>query len=639
MKADKLNDFNEVIKYYEEILKFSKFLYPNVDPTPLMFDFMNSNVGRLSEIQYYRVICNNVSLLVSQLHERSLEISDEALGSSAFGDIDSIDNLTGKEKDLSLLEKKKQLRNCLAHAEYSLSFENPEKFEIPVEDGYGIKVSGINIEVENKYIKGRIPFEDIMEFANRYISAYGYMKGEQSIPLIVNPDMKYITTSEQYVERLRKIRIFPKPTRDGIPFDKFVYRFIKENKISKLEERAWRNYFDEIKRQTLCKSFDVREEEVPENRKAFFKKFIDYVGLDNMKNSIFPSLALSEVLAPNVENIVSVDNLMGIPKTILELIRQKKSLHIKTRTAEQTGNWNITLGPHYMNQLQRIIDGFKKYQYQAPMIYANNLLGMAYYCFDYSREVNEHEGKALFNFFDMKNLDGIRAKLVGADGTETEVDIVEEINPKEKAKNILKDATSQLNNLVKKKKKQEELKKQLEHPKNKAPNREETLKEVIKWLEDYDANEAELKQRKAEFEEEEKASLDVVCKDSTEFFRHFRNSLAHGNYKVEYGDFNDYEAIKYRFSDHDETTGKTYVIELSAIQLERLIKGFQEKINESDKGYLDGKKTEKSLLEKALKFWHIDTEDVAREEKKEKGILSLFKKRKKAKEGKDENSL
>lgn len=639
MKADKLNDFNEVIKYYEEILKFSKFLYPNVDPTPLMFDFMNSNVGRLSEIQYYRVICNNVSLLVSQLHERSLEISDEALGSSAFGDIDSIDNLTGKEKDLSLLEKKKQLRNCLAHAEYSLSFENPEKFEIPVEDGYGIKVSGINIEVENKYIKGRIPFEDIMEFANRYISAYGYMKGEQSIPLIVNPDMKYITTSEQYVERLRKIRIFPKPTRDGIPFDKFVYRFIKENKISKLEERAWRNYFDEIKRQTLCKSFDVREEEVPENRKAFFKKFIDYVGLDNMKNSIFPSLALSEVLAPNVENIVSVDNLMGIPKTILELIRQKKSLHIKTRTAEQTGNWNITLGPHYMNQLQRIIDGFKKYQYQAPMIYANNLLGMAYYCFDYSREVNEHEGKALFNFFDMKNLDGIRAKLVGADGTETEVDIVEEINPKEKAKNKLKDATSQLNNLVKKKKKQEELKKQLEHPKNKAPNREETLKEVIKWLEDYDANEAELKQRKAEFEEEEKASLDVVCKDSTEFFRHFRNSLAHGNYKVEYGDFNDYEAIKYRFSDHDETTGKTYVIELSAIQLERLIKGFQEKINESDKGYLDGKKTEKSLLEKALKFWHIDTEDVAREEKKEKGILSLFKKRKKAKEGKDENSL
>ena len=229
MKADKLNDFNEVIKYYEEILKFSKYLSPNVDMTPLIKDFMGSSIGRLSEIQYYRVICNNVSLLISQLHERSLSISDDALEASTFDNIESIDNLEGKEKTLSLAEKKKQLRNCLAHAEYSISFENPEKIDIPVEGGYAISVGEINVDVENKYVKGKIPFYDIMEFAQRYISAYGYMKGEQSIPIIINPNHRKAKTSKQYIDNLRKIRIFPKETEEGVPYETFVYRFIKEN--------------------------------------------------------------------------------------------------------------------------------------------------------------------------------------------------------------------------------------------------------------------------------------------------------------------------------------------------------------------------------------------------------------------------
>lgn len=639
MKADKLNDFNEVIKYYEEILKFAKYLSPNVNMMPLIQEFMASSIGRLSEIQYYRVICNNVSLLISQLHERSLSISDDALEASTFDNIESIDNLVGKEKELSLIEKKKQLRNCLAHAEYSISFENPEKIDIPVEGGYAISVGEINVDVENKYVKGKIPFYDIMEFAQRYISAYGFMKGEQSIPIIINPNHRKAKTPKQYIDNLRKIRIFPKETDEGVPYNTFVYRFIKENKISDLEERIWRTYFDEIRRKTSCKSFELKEEELPENRKEFFKKYIDYVGLDTMKNSMFASMALSEVLAPNAENIVSVENLTGIPETILELIRQKQVTYIKLHEAIERGNLSIIAGPQYMAQMQRIADALKKYQYQAPMIYANNLLGMAYYCFDYSREVNEHEGKMLFNFFDMKNLDGIKAKLINPDGSEAEVEIEEEINPKQKAKNKLQDATSQLNNLRKKKKKQEDLKKQLEHPKNKDPKKEEKLEDVNKWLEEYDENEAAMILRKTELEEEEKSSPDIVCKDSTEFFRHFRNSLAHGNYTVTYGDFKKLDSITYSFSDHDESTNSIYKIEISAVCLEKLIKGFQEKINESDKGYLDAKKTEKGLLEKALKFCHIDKDDVEAEKKKEKSIWNIFRRKKKVKEGKDENDL
>ena len=41
----------------------------------------------------------------------------------SFDDIESIKDVEGKNKELSLLEKKRQLRNCLAHANYKLIIE------------------------------------------------------------------------------------------------------------------------------------------------------------------------------------------------------------------------------------------------------------------------------------------------------------------------------------------------------------------------------------------------------------------------------------------------------------------------------------------------------------------------------------
>ena len=66
---------------------------------------------------------------------------------------------------------------------------------------------------------------------------------------------------------------------------------------------------------------------------------------------------------------------------------------------------------------------------------------------------------------------------------------------------------------------------------------------------------------------------------------------------------------------------------------------YSDKIIYTGKGYLDAKKTEKGLLEKALKFCHIDKDDVEAEKKKEKSIWNIFRRKKKVKEGKDENDL
>ena len=53
MKIEKLNDFNQVIKYYKEILKFAKDLRPNISKSELkkfMTEFDVNNVGEFYKI-------------------------------------------------------------------------------------------------------------------------------------------------------------------------------------------------------------------------------------------------------------------------------------------------------------------------------------------------------------------------------------------------------------------------------------------------------------------------------------------------------------------------------------------------------------------------------------------------------------
>ena len=94
------------------------------------------------------------------------------------------------------------------------------------------------------------------------------------------------------------------------------------------------------------------------------------------------------------------------------------------------------------------------------------------------------------------------------------------------------------------------------------------------------------------------------------FFRHIRNSLAHGNYTITYEDLNNLSTIKYVFNDEDERTGGTYSVELTAKQLENILAAIQLKINKCDKGYLDGKKVERELIEYALKGMKVGQTDV-----------------------------
>ena len=620
MKIEKLNDFNQVIKYYKEILKFAKDLRPNISKSELKKFMTEFDVNNVGEFSYYRVLCNNISLFISQVHEKTLEMDDEQLLGSSFDKIKSINDIHGKNGEISLLEKKKQLRNCLAHAEYNLTFEGLEAVENEDAKLKGVAVKSIYIELENEYIKGKIPFDDILEFAEKYRDAYSYFQNNYEISFLIDSDALKMRTLDEYIEKARKVRIIPRKDEEGLPFEKFVYRFNKEYKIPK-EERInsynmlveWKKMLAERGGEKTFKTFELKEEKVLEDRKDFMKKYISYIGFKNFMNNRVALQAFNELLAPNLKGIVPLDNLIGITKTCHDIMEIKKVLGFALQGIYMKEE-------DIINPIEKTVDEVVKYRYQGPMIYANNLLGLAYYCFDYSREVNENHEKELFDFYDIKNLDGITAKLVYEDGRETEETIVQKVNPREKAENNLNDVNTRLRKLKEEKTKKENTRNSLENPKNRNPNKERILKSIAEWMSTYP------EQEKACIEEQEIAtkrvenSDDVVYEDSTNFFRHLRNSMAHGNYIINYHNFNDKNTITYLFKDYDEKANATYCVEITANQLEKIIDGFQQKINECSKEHIEGERLEKKLLEEALRGQCVSQSDIDVQSKIEENI-------------------
>ena len=625
MKVEKLSDFNQVIKYYKEILKFAKDLRPNISASEMNGLITGFDTGSVSEISYYRVLCNNISLFISQVHEKTREMDDEQLLDASFDKIESIKNIQGKNGEISLFGKKKQLRNCLAHAEYKLVFEGFEKVKDEESRIRGVAVKSLYIELENDHIKGKIPFADILEFAQKYKDAYSYLQNNDEISFLINSDMFKIKTLDEYIEKTRKVRFIPKKDESGLPFEKFVYRLSKECKISKEGSiffhnmlTEWRNMLAERKGEKTFKTFEYKQESMPEDRKAFMKKYISYIGFKNFMNDNTALEALNEFFAPNLKGIVSLDQLIGIAETSHDILKTKKMLQLILQG-------NMIGGPNIIQSIQKTVDEVKKYRFQGPMIYANNLLGLAYYCFDYSREVNENYEKEFFDFYDIENLDEIKAKLVYKDGTVREEEVVEKINPRQKAENSLAEVTTRLKKLREEKLKKENTITSLKNPKNRNPKKDMILKNIDEWMSTYPELEKKLMEEQKVADRKVENSDDEVHEDSTNFFRHLRNSMAHGNYTINYNNFNDKSAITYIFEDHDEKSNAIYCVEITAKQLEKIIDGFQQKINKCSKEYIEGERLEKKLLEEALRGQAVSQSDIDAQSKAEENTNEIDK--------------
>ena len=601
MRIDELSDFNETMKYYRELITFAKSLKPSLND----YDILNTlskiiffPQKDISQMGYYRIMCSNISLYISQLHEKSLDISDEALKSILFDGIESINNIQVLDRDDTLLEKKKQIRNCLAHSAYNIVFRDVEEYVHPVmSDVKGVAVSSIDIEFNNEHIRGTIPFDDIKEFANKYANSYGELTpNRNTISFVINPDYAKAKTKQELIDGQKKIRIRPKYDYSGIELSKIEYRLKKFYKFDPVTLSATMGFIRDWKDGESIKSFDMGEEEIPEDRISFLNKYIDYIGFENARDNLFSTFAISEVLSPIIEGVVSYHNLTGIIETF-----QKTNIL----------NRDTSLGDYSkMNESSsEIADEITKYMFEGPMIYANNLLGLSYYCFNYVKGVNDNNHKVLFNLYDLDGMDGITARDVKKDGTHVEVPVEEIIDAEETLEKVLREPNEQLAKIQREIARTKKNIQGLENPKNKNPKKEELIAERTRQLEEMQEKEEKKKQLIEQYRTVYTASNKYV-RDSSEFFRHLRNSMAHGDYDIDYKDFRNFDDITFTFRDYDEGTDSTYEFSLSAKKLEELIDAFQRKVNECSKDYIVGKTMERQLLEFALREKEITKSEI-----------------------------
>lgn len=611
MKVEQLQDFNEVAKYYSEILDFVSQIRQNPNNIRTVVDkfIKDEKFSNFSNLAPYRVIASNISLFIAQIQEKTKNMDDKSLLDAAFSKLSYLDNIQSKKEGMTLAEKKRQIRNCLAHADYHLVLQEFEHYDLS--NPYTAKADAIKAEIylqiENKSIKGMIPFDELLEFARKYQESYAYLNHGYDVTLLLTNNQKNgIKTVQDYLKNTKRVRIFRRKDKEGKPFDKFKYWFIRKLQIPKSEQSNIEKLLEAIKED--YSSFDFQEEEVRDKSKEFIKKYIEYIGIRQFLSSPYSSMALNEVNAANNEEVLPIDLLTGITRT-LDLMRVQNNL--------LAINLNYIFDEKYIKTMGENTEKLIKYSFQAPMVYANTLLGMSYYMLDYAREINEQNGKSFFDYYNIQNLDGIRASITDKKGNKKEVPV--QVNPLDKLQNRLNDIDSKILKLQKEKETRENTKSNLENPKNKNPRKNEILSSINEWIIEYEKELKRLTETKESIEKEiEQESKKENNKDSSEFFRHLRNSMSHGNYTISYGDFRNVNDIRYSFSDEDEKSNSTYSVELTAKQLRQILEAFQQKVNECDRGYLDGKKMERKIIEQAIKKCGIGLDYISQTDLEEK---------------------
>ena len=488
MELDQLKDFNEVVAYYKIMLEVTKEEIPtNINQLVFRFyDFFNRETE-------FRVICNNISLFISQVHERTSDIEEDRILETTFSNMDVLNRIESKKERMPLKERKRQIRNCLAHADYKVILDNIKYEErlsrYEPKFKYGIVRFEPYLEMENEYIRGKISYENILTLLRGYLDVHERLKHDNQVELL--------------------------SSNEGID-----------------------------------------------------NNFIEITPIELLMN-FYGIIGYYESRIDDSEYIFSDDD-----KEVLREIDEELIM----------------------------------YKYLNPILYANNLLGMAYYMLNYTREINEQNERSFFNYYDIGNLEGISAKLVDDNGNEEESPI--QINPTPKLQKELENVKTDLSNLRRRMQFKRRKLRKLENPEDRTPNKEETITSLKEELSNDEKKAEEYVSQRYRLECDIKECQENSYRDSSEFFRHLRNSLAHGNYTITYGDLNNLEEITYCFRDMDERTLKTYTVELTARQLSMILDAVQLKVNECDKGYLDSKANERKIMEVALRQCEVGMDEV-----------------------------
>ena len=574
----KLGDFNEVIEYYQDVLKYVSNCTPrgqfNAKPPS-------------KTVAYDRAIINNIAISVAQnfefIEEHNLSNIDDIIlaeledfskdiNCPEFGE--SFKAIM-TENGLTPFNTLKQIRNALLHGDYEIELVTPSDFNIFRNVDTGLNeiqlINGAKLTLNGQSIKASLEHPLSIHLIECFFECVRLNRfPSKNIEFVLGKSRYQTCKSRQELEKfIGSYSIFEivsvgseeKSNRKEIIGE--LIDFIKEKypeHIPNMREPLW----DLMKNIALCEmvlgknKFELRilDKERLDERRNFIKSYIEYLGLGTWQNMYR--------MHPTISNTVYTD-------FYASTYGHTSFSGISNRCCKAIRDYNVGL---MKGQKMGDIPGLKM-QYaimlhETPITYANLMLAMLNYSCGYLKENNSNEGSNLFDYHDLGELSTLTPTIDVAGSIKRGVD----------SKDIKQSIDTQVLNLEKQKK-----------------NIEKSIEKISKNINDKNPKKAKFEEDKRR-EEERLAEIEQringlkIRKDGygesyddySEFFRHMRNSIAHGRYQIDYSKAfktKDFSKIKFTFRDYepDDKENPSFEITLTAKQIHRIVNCVKNKVN------------------------------------------------------------
>lgn len=553
----KIKEFNEVVETYKNYIMIYSNMRPDANIRIPVLLFTPATYARMTlNSVAYNILCVNeeIDKYISKYNEKYIN----NLIKDAIEKVIPFDNIIKKE-EMSNDETRKQIRNCFAHAHFSL-IENQ-----PKENSEDFDLNNFLIKFENKKIKFILSYEQFIELENSFLEIIMNIEDKTDIISIIPIkaiQFKNLNEIKKDLDLSLLLNLRPKKTfvsqdidqlvvnisneiiEKGIPINRDTIITIKE-KINALKKEGY-NFFD------------YKLEKYPEEAKNRIINYIKLIRISKFNN--IPQELKKEIITRSNRHFLYENKFIVSPNDMLILLH-----HFNNIVAEDKQQ---LIEKHFYYNC------YKKQEYFSIFHTAEKMLELCYYVFNFSKETLEGYNDIGFNLY-FDNINGVKNILLSNSEWCKEIKSEEHIN--NKIKNVQQEIHSKIRTIKKCKKSV----KNLENPKNRNPKKKEILEEVQKnIIETYN-------KLKILREEEQKLLKELKenknCEpyyDCTNFFRHLRNSLSHpARHRVIYDDAlknDDFEQLKYNFTDDE---GK-FDVTISDKQLVTLINMMSKKINE-----------------------------------------------------------
>ena len=380
---------------------------------------------------------------------------------------------------------------------------------------------------------------------------------------IVNYSKIYIHTNNGYISGDIEINEFIELIKSyENVFDKFIEKKLEKLGVLYFDEKKLDEKTEKLSINKFVNSITISGKKISPEREKEIKKWLKNIGINNLrisgkdtktKQKQKSQLVLTTAFLINATAKNEDDIKVAVSSDVNYMI-QLYSMIIASPEYWRAGDEQAMEEENI--SIKELYDlSISQLAAQKPFLYAKSAIALANYCFVYIREINKNRNRPIFEYNGI-DLSGVTIKYLSK-----EESIKRTINLREKLE--------------------------------RAPKRKKD--QIQKQIDRYG---------------------DVMV-NSSNLFRHLRDSIAHNNYNIDYSKYintRKLDDIIITFRTYEKYTDELdFEVEISVKEIKRLVKELQNSINLSIELSDEGKNSEVSFLREALVFRNLGLEDIEKE--------------------------